>query len=277
MDQDMVELVLRSRSKIVFSNSESGLPSLALDAETVEAFTLEKFKELIATHAGEGKDFIIAEVTTRDPTTEFVFRSYYSAVELNRILFCVEDNNNLLYRVMAKNPINNLKITGKVFYYKVTPEILARAANSSSGECAWGHEMVIMADYFASDEDLLFDPSVRRYFARNFVKEEYFVHRLGHAESPVVISEDLLENYRDDKFGLKIILYTNIGTILVVFGMCMLLGSRETFIVAIAPLSMTLLFSILFLVLYVLLFETPETLTSIFNFRKVRSRHEATN
>lgn len=268
MENDLVEIVLGGRSRVVFDSDGGDLPSSSLDTETVEVFTLEKFKDLIVSYIREGKDFIIAEVTTKDPLTEFVFRSYYSAIELNRILFCVEGNNNLLYRVTAKNPINNLRITGKVFYYKIAWRALSDAVKS--GRCIKDNEMLIKADYFASDEDLLFDPSIRGYFAKNLIGEGYFVHRLEQMESPIVISEDLLENYRDDKFGLKIILYTNIGTILVIFGMCILLGSKEAFVVAMAPLSMTLLFSILFLILYVLLFEAPDGFSSIFNFRKSR-------
>ncbi|AFM98778.1 hypothetical protein EHEL_080760 [Encephalitozoon hellem ATCC 50504] len=271
MDNDVLDVVLRGCSKVIFNGDAGDLPSSSLDTETVEVFTLEKFKNLIVSHMKEGRDFIIAEVTTRDPLTESVFRSYYSAIELNRILFCVEGNNNFLYRVSAKNPINNLRITGKVFYYKITPEALSSIAKPRHlGERTCSNEVVIKAEYFANDEDLLFDPSIRRYFAKNLVEEGYFIHRLEQMESPVVISEDLLENYHDDKFGLKIILYTNIGTILVIFGMCILLGSKEAFVVAMAPLSMTLLFSILFLILYVLLFESPEGFSSIFNFRKNR-------
>ncbi|AFN83495.1 hypothetical protein EROM_080760 [Encephalitozoon romaleae SJ-2008] len=268
MENDVLEMVLKGCSRVVFDSDRGGLPSSSLDTETVEVFTLEKFKDLIVSHIKEGKDFIIAEVTTRDPLTESVFRSYYSAIELNRILFCVEGNNNPLYRVTARNPINNLRITGKVFYYKITWRTLSDVVKSR--ECACDNEMLIKANYFANDEDLLFDPSIRGYFAKNLIEEGYFVHRLEQMESSMVISEDLLENYRDDKFGLKIILYTNIGTILVIFGMCILLGSKEAFIVAMAPLSMTLLFSILFLILYVLLFEAPDGFSSIFNFRKSR-------
>ncbi|ADM12009.1 uncharacterized protein Eint_080750 [Encephalitozoon intestinalis ATCC 50506] len=272
MDSNVAEVVLKGRSRIVFGGEDSGLPLYTLDTEVVEAFTLERFKELIASNVKEGKDFVVGEVTTRDPPTGSIFKNYYAAVELNRILFCVEGRNNLLYRVIARNPINNLEIEGKVLYYKITWKALSSAVEKRHSS---KDEFLIKADYFANDEDLLFDPSVRRYFAKNFADEEYFVHRLENMESPMVISEDPLEGYRDDKFGLKIILYTNIGTILVVFGMCILLGSREAFFVAIAPLSMTLLFSILFLVLYALLFEAPEGLSSIFNFRKTRFRYES--
>lgn len=277
MDAGALESVLASRPRIVFGGAACPFPCPVLDAETVEVFTLERFKELIVSAAKEGRDFIIAEVTTHDPSTAATFRSHYSAIELNRILFCVEGANNLLYRVRAKNPVNNLSISGRVLYYKVTCEALKDALGQGHADGCRGRELEIKARYFASDEDLLFDPSVRRYFASNSDKEEYFVHRLEEIETSMVISEDPAESYCDDKFSLKIILYTNIGTILVIFGMCILLGSKDVLVTVAAPLSMTLLFSVLFLLLYILLFETPESLAAMFSLRKIGFGHGDTN
>ena len=325
MSDEVWELIAHNPSRIVFRNDKLGLCQNSsystLDTETIETFTLEGFRELLVSYLKEDRDFIIARVTTQDSSTSIIFYSYYSAIELNKILFCIENNNNLLYRIKARNPINNLKIVGDVSYYKVTPEILRNAIDNSKlkqtgMECGQQHqhnsletqnpgdsnlaeeksqpnsgsrelpgcgntsqsaestndEIVIEAEYFASDEDLLFDLSTRKYFAGNFPNEkEYFPRRFELIESSATIVDERAEDDHDDKFSLKIILYTNIGTILTVFGMCMFFGSNEIFLTAIAPLTLTLFFSVFFLVLYVVLFETPEGFTSIFSLRKTES------
>lgn len=272
MSEGELELLVENPSRIIFRDCKPGMchgnSFSTLDTEMTEIFTLEGFKELLMWYLKQDRDFVIARVTTQDSSTKLMFYSYYSAIELNKILFCIEDNN-LLYRTKARNPANNLRIVEEVLYYRITPEILKNTVNNPKNNVQGRYDgIVIEAEYFASDEDILFDGSVRKYFAMNFPEEkEYFQRRPELINgSPMVVDEGI-EN-EDDKLSLKIILYTNIGTILVVFGMCMFLGSDEIFLTAIAPLTLTLFFSIFFLVLYVVLFETPDILTSILNLRK---------
>jgi len=275
MDSEVLELVIHNSFKIVFKNDkmnsyQNEMYSI-LDADTIETFTLEGFKELLISYLNENKDFIIARVITQDSSSRSIFYSYYSAVELNKILFCIGNNNNLLYRIRARNPINNLKILGEVSYYKITFEILKELINNSKGNES-NNEIMIEAEYFASDEDLLFHLPTKEYFAKNFPdRKEYLPCNSEMMENSINIIEEQRDDDNDDKFSLKIILYTNIGTILTVFGMCMFLGSNEIFLTAIAPLTLTLFFSIFFLILYVILFETPEGILSIFNSRKIEN------
>lgn len=222
-------------STIVFG----GVQSSSLDVVAVETFTLEEFRMLVALCISDGRDFVVARVATQDQSTRLVFHSYYAAAELNRILFCSE-NSRVLYRMRPRNPDNNLAIMGEVSYYKITSEALQLAAESGSAE--------IRAEYVASDEDLLFDASARRYFAR-------------HAQSEL-LPEIEEEDKHHDKLSLKIILYTNIGTVLTVLGMCLFLGSSDILLSALAPLALTLFFSLFFLALYAILFE--DSLASIF-------------
>lgn len=272
MNSGALELVALRPSRIVFGDGgpvACGVhPHSVLDTETVETFTLEEFRALVVSHLEGGRDFVIARVTTQHTHTAAVFHSYYSAVELNKILFCVEENTSSLYRMRARNPVNNLKIVGDVSYYRITQAIVDRAVSSLGPDddtCTsqpGPGGMVMEAEYFASDEDILFDMSVRRYFAENFPDEkEYLLHKSGTMRSAS-------ERESDDKLGLKIILYTNIGTILSILGLCVFFGSDEILLTAMVPLALTLFFSVFFLVLYVVLFETPHTLTSIFSLRK---------
>lgn len=99
-----------------------------IDASAHETFTLEEMRSLIMTYKKTNKDFIIARVTTPDPDNQSVFYNfYYSATEINRILFRYEPSRRLLHRMKVKNPLNNMFIIGQVFYYKITPAEVDRA------------------------------------------------------------------------------------------------------------------------------------------------------
>lgn len=225
--------------KICFEN-DKGCQTY-LDAETIEVFTFEKFNDLLISCAKDDKDFIIARVTTQDPFTGIIFYNYYSAIELNVILFCIE--NGVLYRVRTKNPVNNLNILGKVFYYRITPEILKSVMNISEKNIH--KEMLIKAEYFASDEDLIFDESVREYFRNNSKGFHY------NTED----SNQRIEEEYDSKFSLKLILYTNILTIILVFGICLFIETDEVLLSTIIPLTLTLLLSVSFLGFYTFFLE----------------------
>ncbi|KAH9411017.1 hypothetical protein HK407_09g14330 [Ordospora pajunii] len=278
MEECLAQAVLSTHSEITFecSNKDMCMQSCCcvLDTDTIEAFTLEKFKTLMVSCMKEEKDFVIAMVTTNDPSTGHVFHSYYSAIYLNNLLFCVE-GGYLMSRMGVKNPVNNLRITEKVLYYKILhKELLCIwrkhcSMHGSGGSAAHDHECLsIKAQYFASSEDFLFDSSVRQYFASNSDGNECFTYGFNSTGDSITIVDDQLESYYDDKFSLKIILYTNMGTILAIFTICMLVGSKEVLMTVLAPLLLTMFFSVIFLVLYVILFEAPECLESIMNLGK---------
>ncbi len=92
-----------------------------IDANECETFTLEEFKKLVIAYRRKNKDFIIARVTTPDPTDQTVFYNfYYSASDLNRVLFRLSHDRRSLHRMKVKNPLNNMYIVGQVFYYKIS-------------------------------------------------------------------------------------------------------------------------------------------------------------
>ncbi|TPX53343.1 hypothetical protein SeMB42_g00818 [Synchytrium endobioticum] len=104
-----------------------------LDAGNEDPFTLEPFESLIAMHAEDNKDFILARVTTVDPQDETRFYySYYAAHHINKVLFRTQPEESLLHRMKAKNPLNNMTIVGDVHYYAVKPFAVPSSAMYSS-------------------------------------------------------------------------------------------------------------------------------------------------
>lgn len=99
-----------------------------IDANAHETFTLEELRRLILAYRQKSKDFLLARVTTPDPDDQgLFFNFYYSAPEINRILFRFESSRRLLHRMKVKNPLNNMYIVGQVFYYKLTASDIDRA------------------------------------------------------------------------------------------------------------------------------------------------------
>ncbi|KAJ3078196.1 hypothetical protein HK102_004670, partial [Quaeritorhiza haematococci] len=91
-----------------------------LDAQNEDPFTLEPFVNLIKQHVEKGKDFILARVTTADPNDSMhLYHSYYSAHNINKVLFRTQPEEGLLHRMKAKNPLNNMYILGDVQYYAI--------------------------------------------------------------------------------------------------------------------------------------------------------------
>jgi hypothetical protein len=304
MGDNLRYLLLSTESRIAFCDPASfpGSRAILLDTDTIETFTLESFKELMVSHFRGGLDFVVAQLTTEDCTGENTFHSFYSASEINRVLFCVGDDNKLLYRVKMRNPINNLDVVGEVKYYRVTQELVLgeierRRGTSRDTLCsAAGEEMhmgehmasaiqkhsgtadalrrifgslVLRSEFFATDEDVLFRPGIREYIEGNSLYGTIsYINFYSKQTGAIVLYDDTLEAEPDEKLSLKLILYANIGTVLTMLGMCLFLGHSENFIAAIVPLTLTLLFSVFFLLLYVIIFETPESILRMLCFDK---------
>lgn len=93
-----------------------------LDAGNEETFTLEPFEHLLELAASRDKSLLIARVMTVDPqNSEHPFFSFYAAHHINKILFRTEQQRNLLHRMRARNPLNNMLIVGDVHYFEITP------------------------------------------------------------------------------------------------------------------------------------------------------------
>lgn len=94
-----------------------------IDASEGEPFTLEPFKKNMLDMRRAGKDYIIARVTTADPNNpSLMYNYYYSAIEINKLLFKYESDRHLLHRMRVRNPLNNMFILGQVYYYKIVPQ-----------------------------------------------------------------------------------------------------------------------------------------------------------
>ncbi|KAM0682703.1 hypothetical protein MDAP_001935 [Mitosporidium daphniae] len=98
-----------------------------VDANNEESFTLETFESMICSSYQQKKHFIIARVTTCDPTnSNKLYYSFYYGPQLNRILFKTEkptaNRPAYLHRMHSKNPLNNMDIIGDVEYFIISPE-----------------------------------------------------------------------------------------------------------------------------------------------------------
>ncbi|KAH9385681.1 uncharacterized protein NEMAJ01_0577 [Nematocida major] len=99
-----------------------------VNAEESEPFTLESFRQSILESLKAGKEYILAKVTTSDPANaSSLYNYYYSAFEINKILFKYEADRHLLHRMKVRNPMNNMFIMGQVYYYRISYESLENA------------------------------------------------------------------------------------------------------------------------------------------------------
>jgi len=99
-----------------------------VNAEEGEPFTLETFKKSLLEALKAGKEYILAKVTTSDPNNaSALYGYYYSAYEINKILFKYESDRHLLHRMKVRNPMNNMYVMGQVYYYKIGEEDLEEA------------------------------------------------------------------------------------------------------------------------------------------------------
>ncbi|KAJ1548831.1 hypothetical protein HK405_014410 [Cladochytrium tenue] len=74
-----------------------------------DPFTLESFEMSIRNHARAGKNFIIARVATLDSVDNKRHYHYYSAHQINKVLF----------RTQPEEPLNNLTVVGDVHYFAI--------------------------------------------------------------------------------------------------------------------------------------------------------------
>lgn len=99
-----------------------------LDAANEETFTLETFESLIRNARRAGKAFLLARVTTVDPKNlSRLYYSYYSAYQINKVIFRTQPEEGLLHRMRSKNPLNNMSIVGDVHYFAISNQEFDRA------------------------------------------------------------------------------------------------------------------------------------------------------
>jgi hypothetical protein len=75
-----------------------------LDSHYEDTFSLEPLHKLLAMHHSEGKDYVLARVSTQDPRDESKFYySIYDSHHINKVLFRTQPDQGLLHRMRAKN------------------------------------------------------------------------------------------------------------------------------------------------------------------------------
>jgi len=203
-----------------------------IDGAEEETFSFETFSSLLALSHSLHKDFIIARVTTADPSEENkFFYSYYLAHQMNKVLFRTQPEEGLLHRMKARNPLNNVLVVGDVHYYRISPEqvdnviemhssvhrskqvsssqsvidlsevkgeaTLDESAQLISGETEesiWKFD----AEYYASDDDFLMKSTVREYFKQNAVSEnDHVLFTLYSPEEHIVPIPDNLNGEQE--------------------------------------------------------------------------------
>lgn len=165
-------------SDVVANPGEDAPAGDALDTANEETFTLETFEALIRTARAAEKTFLLARVTTVDPKDAGrLYFSYYSAYQINKVIFRTQPEEGLLHRMKSRNPLNNMLIVGDVHYFAVTPEEFDRAwasalpedAGVSSVSLVPGAPIAYEAKFFATDDDFLMRTDIREFFRRNSV------------------------------------------------------------------------------------------------------------
>lgn len=105
-----------------------GKPDEYFDGRNEECFVLDSFNALIQQSRNGKKDFLLARVMTVDPTDPTrTYWSYYSAHQINKVLFRTQPDQDMLHRMRCRNPLNNMLIVGNVHYFSISPEEVDRA------------------------------------------------------------------------------------------------------------------------------------------------------
>lgn len=105
-----------------------GKPDEYFDGRNEECFVLDSFNSLIQAARCAKKDFLMARVMTLDPNDPTkTYWSYYSAHQLNKILFRTQTEELLLHRMRCRNPLNNMLIVGSVHYFSISCQEVDRA------------------------------------------------------------------------------------------------------------------------------------------------------
>lgn len=113
-------------------DTEINIDNNIIDGNEQETFTLEEYRKLIIDYRNNNKDFILARVSTPDKD-DIIHNFYYTASEVNKILFKYESDRKLLHRMKVRNPLNNIFIVGQVLYFRICKEEIDRSLHEYFG------------------------------------------------------------------------------------------------------------------------------------------------
>ena len=161
-------------------------PVATLQSDADDIFSLETFSALHCQRRAQGKQLIIAQVTTKDKnSTAFhsVVHSYYDALPLLRLLYRVQPTGDIRHRYHAYqtinpiNPLTNTCIIGDVRFYMteavdvpqtVLPPTPSNGGRTTEVEC-------VRARYLGSDYNFTFSRAFR---------EKWLPHSVSASPSP---------------------------------------------------------------------------------------------
>ena len=147
-------------------------PVATLPPDADDIFSLETFSALHCQRRAQGKQLIIAQVTTKDKnSTAFhsVVHSYYDAIPLLRLLYKVLPSGDVRHRyhgyqtINPLNPLTNTCIIGDVRFYITeavdVPQTVLPPSPSNGGRA---HEVdCVRATYLGSDYNFTFSKAFR--------------------------------------------------------------------------------------------------------------------
>ena len=155
-------------------------PVATLQSDADDIFSLETFSALHCQRRAQGKQLIIAQVTTRDKnSTAFhsVVHSYYDALPLLRLLYKVQPTGDVRFRYHAYqtinpiNPLTNTCIIGDVRFYMTeavdVPQTVLPPTPSSGGRAI--EVDCVRARYIGSDYNFSFSKAFREKWLQHSV------------------------------------------------------------------------------------------------------------
>lgn len=178
--------ILQLNTTIRLKEDESinsiNLNEIIVNANEPDIFTMIPLKQLILESRQLKKDFILAKIISDSPNNSDDFNYYYHAPELNKVLFKFESERRLLHRMKVRNPLNNLYIIGKVFYYKITPQEIDEQINKKLLELKIQYENE-MKDYTKEKSTSLLMTNTSQIESDNILKETS-EHTIGSLLEP---------------------------------------------------------------------------------------------
>jgi hypothetical protein len=172
----------------------------AADSEKIEPLSQETFSALIECYQEANKSLLVAVVKNRDPERPSCLHNFYfHAFHLNKILFKLKPNGELLSRfdksspLPAMNPLTNLPIVGEVEYY-----IVRRKDR---------------ADFIGTDFTYTMNANLRQVFVENALRPEDVqfrsyssnaddINRFSNLDDPSLVAiERVIEERRNNQAG----------------------------------------------------------------------------
>jgi hypothetical protein len=289
-----IDSVIRLTGTPNSSNSDENFrieESEIISANSVETFTLEEFRTLIIESKIRNIDFILARVTTEDPNDPTIlYNFYYTASEINRILYRSDSERHLHHRMIIRNPLNNMDILGQIYYYKISVEQIDKSIkyyhlneysdvfrkenlyketdiasreddlikdripmnDIGSREGDSTEKIIYDAHYFASEYDFMTRNDVREYFKRNrFDINDKFLFELEYQQSNIFGFHDYAHDEDSiDGFTWRRFFIAYVSLLIIIIGICALFNDKLVINIYIFPVLVFLIIPFIILLFF---------------------------